>query len=405
MRIKYLVTATTGSLITNLKILRRYLHALVRHFTLKKLANILRIEWAYFRQNPVVNGYPYILKIESTNICNLRCPFCLDRDRGAFEKGRGFGRMTLDPFKKIIDVLGPYTIRINLYGSGEPVLFPEIYDMVRYAASRNIGVAISANLSNFNPADADRLLTCGLEHLIVSCHGATPASYLKYNVGGDFEKVMENMRHLVRRRRALKQKRPFIDWQFLLFSHNQDEVPLARKLGKEIGVDLIRFVLPNIPLEHKAEWRPRKPGEPVKKNDKPADRAPPASADGPSKQKGRVKVHRCSWPYRSIFFNWDGGILPCCHEQVDNEHDFGHVDGLDDFKSIWNNDYYQQARLMSNFQVHYEEVPLQISCVNCPMPKLPFVLHEKGFRISPSILKKIEPLMKEKGEGGPGGTR
>jgi MoaA/NifB/PqqE/SkfB family radical SAM enzyme len=236
--------------------------------------------------------------------------------------------MTLEQFKKIIDVLGPYTIRINLYGSGEPVLFPEIYDMVRYAASKNIGVAISVNLSNFKSEDADRLLTCGLEHLIISCHGATPESYVKYNVGGNFERVMANMRHLVRRRRELKQKLPFIDWQFLLFSHNQDEVPLAKKLGKEIGVDLIRFVLPNIPLEHKAAWRPRMPGAPApvrpsEEEERPAGDDQPATDEEAPRKMARVKVHRCSWPYRSIFFNWDGGILPCCHEQVDDDHDFG----------------------------------------------------------------------------------
>jgi MoaA/NifB/PqqE/SkfB family radical SAM enzyme len=397
MRIKYLVTATTGSLVTNLKILRRYLDALFRHVTWKKLINILRVEWAYFRQKASFKGYPYVLKIESTNICNLRCPFCLDRDRSAYERGRGFGRMTLEDFQRIIDVLGPYAIRINLYGSGEPVLFPEIYDMVRYAASRNVGVAISANLSHFKKEEADRLLTCGLEHLIVSCHGATPESYVKYNVGGDFERVMENMRHLVRRRRALGQKLPFIDWQFLLFSHNQHEVPLAKRLGREIGVDLIRFVLPNIPVEHKDEWRPRKPGEPMKKEGDSPGNGRSASAAPPSKKK-YVKVHRCSWPYRSIFFNWDGGILPCCHEQVDDENDFGHVDDLDDFDAVWNGDRYRQARRMSNFQVYPDSVPLHVSCINCPMPKLPFVLHEKGFRIHRGILRRIEPLMQAEKE-------
>ena len=59
MRIKYLLTATTGTLGTNLKILRRYLDALFRHITLKKLINIFRVEWAYWRQKPVVNAYPY----------------------------------------------------------------------------------------------------------------------------------------------------------------------------------------------------------------------------------------------------------------------------------------------------------------------------------------------------------
>ena len=427
MRIAYLLTATTGSLVTNLKILRRYLDAFVRHITFRKLLNIARVEWAYWFRRTRVKGYPYILKIESTNICNLRCPFCLDRDRDAFKEGRGFGRMTLEQFKRIVDTLGPYTLRINLYGSGEPVLFPEIYDMIAYAASKNIGVAISANLSSFDPKNVDRLLTCGLEHLIISCHGATEKSYLKYNVGGNFEKVMKNMRLIVRRRKELKQRTPFIDWQFLLFSHNEHEVPLARKLAKEIGVDIIRFILPNIPPEHKEAWRPRGgakapekeraseapeagggdpkvtengshttsgTGESAAGETPPRENAPRPSSPGdatPAK-KPRIKLHRCSWVYRSIFFNWDGGILPCCHEQVDDRHDFGKLEDLDDFQGMWNDERYRQARDMAHFRVHPACVPLHVSCVNCPMPKLPFILHEKGFPLSKRLARRIAAL-------------
>lgn len=391
MRIAYLVTATTGSMVTNLKILRRYLDALFRHLTLKKLVNILKVEWAYFRQKPVVNAFPYILKVESTNICNLRCPFCLDRDREAFKEGRGFGRMTVEDFKKIVDTLGPYTIRMNLYGSGEPVLFPEIYEMISYASSKNIGVAISANLSHFKQENVDKLLTCGLEHLIVSCHGATAESYIKYNVGGNFERVMENMRLIIRKKKELGKKLPFIDWQFLLFAHNQHEKSLAKKLAKDIGVDIIRFVLPNIPQEHKEEWRPgpRKPNSASEEESK----SDAADKTSPPPKLGHVKFHRCSWPYRSIFFNWDGGILPCCHEQIDDQHDFGKIEDLDQFQMMWNNDRYRQARDMSNFLLNPERVPLHVSCVNCPMPKLPFVLHEKGYPLPSRIEKKIKPLV------------
>jgi MoaA/NifB/PqqE/SkfB family radical SAM enzyme len=400
MKIRFLTTATTGSLITNLKILRRYIDALIRHFTWKKIWNLIKVEWAYFRQKPVIDAYPYVLKVESTNICNLRCPFCLDRDRSAFEKGRGFGRMSLDAFKKIVDTLGPYTIRMNLYGSGEPVLFPEIYDMVSYASSKNIGVAISANLSNFKLENTDKLLTCGLEHLIISCHGATPESYLKYNVGGNFERVMESMRHIVKRRKELGQKLPFLDWQFLLFSHNQHEQPLARKLAKEIGVDIIRFVLPNIPPEHKQEWRPRFGGQPQPEKTEEApktaqEKKPERSTETPPVDPGKVKlkIHRCSWPYRSIFFNWDGGILPCCHDQVDDQKDMGHVDDLDDFMTLWNGEKYQQARRLVNFRQHPDHAPIPMSCNECVMPQTPFKAVEKGFSLPGKVLKKVKPLV------------
>ena len=169
MKLFNFVLATTGPTLTNLKILSRYAYTATRHMTPRKLVNMARVEWARFRGSEKVGGFPYVLKIESTNVCNQRCPFCLDRDRSKIDDdGRGFGKMHLDCFKRIIDIMAPTTLRLNLYGSGEPVLYPDIYEMIRYAADKNIGVTISANLSVFKKENAEKLVQSGLEHLIVT---------------------------------------------------------------------------------------------------------------------------------------------------------------------------------------------------------------------------------------------
>src|SRR5690606_6735816 len=88
------IFATTRSLATQAKIARRYAYAFLRHGTFRKYWNFAKVEWARMRGKTTVDGFPYVLKIESTNICNLECLFCLDRDRSSFnEEGmRGFGR-------------------------------------------------------------------------------------------------------------------------------------------------------------------------------------------------------------------------------------------------------------------------------------------------------------------------
>jgi MoaA/NifB/PqqE/SkfB family radical SAM enzyme len=175
------IFATTGSLRTQAKIARRYLYALVHHGSIRKYWNFLKVELAHLRGAETVNGFPYVLKIESTNICNLECPFCLDRDRSTFKQEgmRGFGRMKSDFFKSVIDQLAPYAFNVNLYGSGEPLLFPEAYEMFRYAADKNIGVRVSSNLSmrDFTDEMAEKVVSSGIEHLIISCHGASQETY------------------------------------------------------------------------------------------------------------------------------------------------------------------------------------------------------------------------------------
>lgn len=427
MKVFNFVLATTGPTLTNLKILSRYGYSLSRHITPRRLANFAKVEWARMRNSDTVGGFPYVLKIESTNICNQRCPFCLDRDRSKIdEEGRGFGKMHLECFQRIIDVLAPTAMRLNLYGSGEPVLYPDIYEMIRYAADRNIGVTISANLSAFKPENAEKLVLSGLEHLIVSCHGASPETYDKYNIGGDFWRTQENMRAICDAKKRLGRKLPFVDWQFLRFSHNQHEIPKARAMAKDIGVNAIRFINPNIPPEHKEEWRPRRddelsdanrgegkvqasPGVHMTEEAKAVARGEKVA--GPATKAPKAQVDPCSWLYRSIFFNWDGGVLPCCDGTTQPGHDLGHFTDKqspiftgqtrEDFARFWNGKTYRYLRNVANFKVPREQMDKQYTCSSCIKPHMPFVLYERGFRLEPKIEKqllKTEPDLPAKRE-------
>ncbi len=412
MKVFNFVLATTGPTLTNVKILSRYAYSLSRHITPRRLWNFARVEWSRMRGSETVGGFPYVLKIESTNICNQRCPFCLDRDRSKIDAdGRGFGRMHLDCFKRAIDIMAPTAMRLNLYGSGEPVLYPEIYEMIRYAADRNIGVTISANLSAFKAENAEKLVTSGLEHLIVSCHGASPETYGKYNIGGDFWRTIENMKAIVDAKRRLGRRLPFVDWQFLRFSHNQHELPKARQMAKEIGVNAIRFINPNIPPEHKEEWRPRRddevrnansgegrvnasPGVHIKEEDQAVARGERVATKAP-----KADVATCSWLYRSIFFNWDGGILPCCDGTTQPSHDLGHFTDRSlpifvgetraDFARFWNGETYRYLRRMANYRVPREEMDKKYTCASCIKPHMPFVLYERGFQLPASIERRL----------------
>ena len=57
--------------------------------------------------------------IEITNVCNLKCNFCLPHNR----KNRF---MNFEEFKIILDKIKPYTNYIYLHVKGEPLLHPDI---------------------------------------------------------------------------------------------------------------------------------------------------------------------------------------------------------------------------------------------------------------------------------------
>jgi len=429
------IFATTGSIATQMKIARRYLYALIHHGSIRKYWNFMRVEWARWRGHTTVKGFPYVLKIESTNICNLECPFCLDRDRSSFnqEGMRGFGRMKADAFKEIIDQLKPYAFNVNMYGSGEPLLFPEAYEMMRYAADNDIGVRISSNLSmkEFTEEQCEKILGAGIEHLIVSCHGASQETYEKYMVGGNFERVIKNMRLLVATKKKMGLKTPFIDWQFLIFSHNQHELETAKAMADDIGIDLLRLIYPNIPAEHKEEWKPRDEGEATGYhiNEDEAGKSDNAEANGQAngqlanteanrqangqaagkaesngaapaksepKKKGKQKkiaTERCSWPYRSIYFNWDGGILPCCDGTTKPSYDIGKFGDGSDVKEIWNGPDYVKVREYANWKVAPQDMDKRYTCATCLKPLAPFIMHDKGMLLEPGIESQVKATL------------
>ena len=63
-----------------------------------KVLASMGISWATGR--PVVWGRPFMMMVEPTNFCNLKCPLC---PSGSGEMTRERGSMGLDDFKELID--------------------------------------------------------------------------------------------------------------------------------------------------------------------------------------------------------------------------------------------------------------------------------------------------------------
>ena len=81
----------------------------------------------------------------------------------------------------------------------------------------------------------------GLDRLIISIDGTTQDVYQQYRVGGKLDKVLEGARNIVKWKKELNSKTPFIFFQFLVVKPNEHQIEEVKKLGAEIGVDQVRF--------------------------------------------------------------------------------------------------------------------------------------------------------------------
>lgn len=315
--------------ISGLRAKPRHLKAFIRHNSLKKLRNFILLNHEYKKHSLALNVFPFILNIEPTNVCNLRCPLC---PTGAGNYGRPKGRMGFQDFKRIIDVTGDYLYEVNLFNWGEPLLNTEVLQMAQYAQEHNISSCISSNLTVLAEESAEVLVRSGLDHLILSIDGLTQETYQQYRVGGDFEKVIENVRQIVAWKKRLHSSSPFVEWQFLVFKHNKHETEKVERFAKALGVNGV--VIRN--------------SEIVSIDGTNSDQSKKlVLEDEERKQFYEEKIGKgkpCNFLWHTITINHDGGVSPCCLAYK-KESDFGNFfSTCDFFGEIWNNAQFQSAR-------------------------------------------------------------
>lgn len=209
-----------------------------------KIANSLLEKYQFLNRHEHLLGKPYALIVDPSNKCPLHCHGCLHNKTFQQKIQPDWPLSLLDKktFDDFIDQYGPFATTILFYNWGEPLLNPETPNFIHQAKSYFLETSLSTNLSiRF---DAEDLVRSGLDYMIISLDGATPATYNRYRRGGDFDLVIHNIKRLVAAKKKHNLATPRLSWQFLLFEHNKHEMEQARKMATELGVNDIRFAIP-----------------------------------------------------------------------------------------------------------------------------------------------------------------
>ena len=159
----------------------RHVWSVVRHGSPRKWVNLVRVEMERKLRSVELKSYPYLLFIDPCNYCNLRCPLC---PTGIDELGRPQAMLSFEHFKRYFDPFAPFLFEAYLHNWGESLLNKQVYKMIEYAQSQNVGTNLSSNLVSLDSTDLDNLLDCGLEYLVVSLDGTSQETYAQYRVRG-----------------------------------------------------------------------------------------------------------------------------------------------------------------------------------------------------------------------------
>ncbi len=351
-----------------------------RYLTLLKLANMALVNVQFRLKTETVLGRPYKLKIESTNICNTKCQLC---PTGLGLQGRPKGKMSLEQFQQLIDRLRHTLYALDLSMWGDPLIVPDIHQMIRHAHERGIWTYISSNLHAYKlgKGHGEKLVQSGLDMLTCSLHGASQATYEIYQPGKHFEESVAKVREIIAARQKLGSSTPVVQLNFVVTRHNEHEREAFTQLAEELGAKPVfstasmnvRFqdrdekmvslgLAPDLQKrkvrEHLNHWLP-KDDQFVLSPYKELARTGEISAGD---YNGK-KLFDCSWPWLSSVINWDGNVSTCCGSWEESE-DMGNV-FEQPFAQIWNGAKYRQARRSFKHKVD-DATAKNNPCANCP---------------------------------------
>lgn len=244
-----------------------------------------------------VEFHPFKVLLEASSVCQLGCPLC-PTSRGITGKSVvGSGFLKLEDFKGFVD--GNPSVRIiELSNWGEIFLNPDLGGILKYAHEKKVRLR-ACNGVNLNSAGEDILeavVKYGMEHILVSIDGASEEVYRTYRRGGDFARVMANIRKINGFKKKYGSEKQKLSWQFVVMGHNEHELPKAREMAKELGMGFVP----------KVNWDPS--FSPVKNADFVKKEAGITEARG----DGSIDRNICYQLWLSPQVNWDGKLLGCC---------------------------------------------------------------------------------------------
>ncbi|MBC3539389.1 radical SAM/SPASM domain-containing protein [Rufibacter sediminis] len=301
--------------------------------TPRRAWNVLQVVSSYalarLTKKPRHWGSPVSISFEPTTSCNLRCPEC---PSGLRSFTRPTGMLSDDLFKQTIDQLQGRLLYLLFYFQGEPYLHRSFLDLVKYASGKGLYTATSTNAHYLTEENARKTVESGLDRLIISLDGTTQDVYQQYRVGGQLNKVLEGTKRLVKYKRELKSKTPYLIFQFLVVRPNEHQIDEARQLAKELGVDDVWFKTAQIydyaqgsPLIPTIDYYSRYQAQP----------------NGTYSLKNKL-IDGCWKMWHSCVITWDGKVVPCCFDK-DAHYRLGDLQ-QQSFQQLWKSDAYRKFR-------------------------------------------------------------
>ncbi|HHL40435.1 MAG TPA: radical SAM protein [Deltaproteobacteria bacterium] len=232
--------------------------------------------------------FPLYIMLEQSYRCNLGCPSCI---HGLPDVKRRFdtdgGVMSRELFERIV-IEGERNScpSMAFHVNDEPLLVKDLPERVAFAAAHGfMDLFVTTNGLLLDEQLMRRLVESGLTRILFSVDAATEKTYEKVRPGGDFSKVLANIRCLKEYKREHELVLPATRASFVATSLNAHEQDLFVETFSDL-VDYVEVQGYSTYYDYNHDLVP-------------------AGAH-------RLDDFTCNEPWRKLIVRANGDVLPCC---------------------------------------------------------------------------------------------
>lgn len=302
--------------------------------------------------------FPKRLTVEITNRCNLACNMC---PRHNTDNSTGF--MSLDLYCKIIEEAKQHIpVTLVPFFRGESLLHSDFYEMIKIAVNSGLGpIQLATNATLLNNEKSEKLIKSGIDFVSFSLD-IDKTNYGISHMGGDFEKVINNIDNFIAIKKSIKAKKPEVQVSTVQTNENRHGLHEFAEYWLE-KVDRVRTY-----PEHSTNGAF-------------------GSLDSSYQYPDFDQRLPCEKVFTDIVIYWDGTVAVCNHDWNRSEY-IGNVSD-NSIQDIWTGNKYNEIR-----KRHLEgKLKNDNTCKDCDHWKMYYIKEGKIGRLYKKQEKSLFPQM------------
>ncbi|MBU3126667.1 radical SAM protein [Clostridium tagluense] len=274
--------------------------------------------------------FPSVIRIEPSSLCNLKCIHC---PTGTIEMNRMI--MSENVFNNILNQLKNNSEKINvvvMYHGGEPLLNNKFSHMVKQVKS--LGIPFVKTVSNgmlLNDKLAEEIINSGLDSIEISLDGNSIEENSLIRRGCNGNKVIENIKNLIKLKRRSNSDKPEINISTTQFIRNGNtninDYEIQSYLENNFRDEINEKDIKEIKICLAMEW-------------------PKMNIDyslfSVYDELKTNCLNFCDNVFNTITIRANGDVVPCCYD-LTSEYIIDNISN-NDLQSIWNSEKYNNIR-------------------------------------------------------------